>query len=98
MHILLLFAISLAFISGCASKVGQSSSSSAAPWQKNIAACKAATKQADWSIILLEVPAARNAISNKMAALTMKMGGSNSVDALVKILSQPSRPTGPKGS
>lgn len=94
MHKPLLFVIFLVFISGCASTGGQSSQPGvAAPWQKNMAACKAATKQADWSITMFEVPAARNAISNKMAALTMKIGGSNTVDALVKALSQSSRPT-----
>ena len=89
----LLFIIAFVFISGCASTGGQSSQTGAAPWQKNMAACKAATKQADWSITMMEVPAAGNAISNKMAAMTMKMGGSHTVDALVKILSQASRPT-----
>ena len=54
-----------------------------------MAACMAATKQSN--ILAIEVPAANNFISNKMAAATLQMGGSSTVNALVEVLSQPTR-------
>ena len=85
---LLLFSIAALFISGCFSTTPQRSVSS--NWQsRKIAACIAVTRQDE--LIVVDVPAASNAISNKMAIATLSMGGSNSVDALVKILSQPTR-------
>lgn len=92
MHRTLLIAIYLILISGCASTADQSIRSSPASSQQEImAACMTATNAR--SITLVKVPAANNALSNRMAALTIKMGGSNTVDALVRILSQPTPPT-----
>lgn len=92
MHKILFVAFSFLLIAGCAN-TGDSSvrSSTAASPQKFVTACMSATHAR--SITLVEVPAAYNALSNKMAAMAIKMGGSNTVDALVKILSQPTPPT-----
>jgi len=92
MHKILLIAFSLVLISGCANTGDPSvGSSTAKSPQQIMAACMTATHAR--SITLVEVPAAYNALSNRMAALTIKMGGSNTVDVLVKILSQPTPPT-----
>ncbi|NMM07109.1 hypothetical protein [Polaromonas sp.] len=87
LHCLLLF-ISLVFIAGCAGTGQQSKQPS--PQQIKVVACMAAIQSTDW--IALEVPSSKSGIANKMAAATMKMGGSITVDALVKVLSQPTRP------
>ena len=78
----------LIFIVSCASTGQQSTQTS--PQPINIGACMAAIKSADW--IALEVPSSKSSISNKMAATAVKMGGSSTVDALVKVLSQSTRP------
>lgn len=92
MHKILFISFSFLLIAGCAN-TGNSNvrSSMAASPQKIVTACMSVTHAR--SITLVEVPAAHNALSNKMAALTIKMGGSNTVDALVQILSQPVPPT-----
>ena len=92
MHKILFISFSFLLIAGCAN-TGDSNvrSSMAASPQQIVTACMSATHAR--SIALVEVPAAHNALSNKMAALAIKMGGSNTVDALVRILSQPAPPT-----
>lgn len=87
MQQLLSFVFTLMFLSGCAATIGQSSRPSSVNQQ--MAACMATTKQTN--ILAIEVPAANNFISNKMAAATMQMGGSSTVSALVEVLSQPTR-------
>lgn len=87
MQQLLTFVFTLVFLSGCTSTGGQSNRSNSL--NQKMAACWAATKQSN--ILAIEVPAANNFISNKLAAATMQMGGSNAVDALVEVLSQPTR-------
>jgi hypothetical protein len=87
MQQLLPLIFSLGFLSGCAGIGSQSSQSSSL--NQKMAACMAATKQSN--LLAIEVPAANNFISNKMAAATLRMGGSNTVNTLVEVLSQPTR-------
>ena len=82
------FLLCLLVLAGCASTAPQDSTWSNRLREK-VAACIAATRQTD--LVVVDVPAARNTISNKMAIATLSMGGSNSVDALVQILSEPTR-------
>ena len=86
-RILLLF-ISTALIYGCASTNGQGSNKTIRQ-NKKIAACITTARQSEWLVV--DVPAANSFIANKMVASTMSMGGSNTVDALVKALSQSMR-------
>lgn len=78
----------LILMAGCATTEQQGSQAS--PQPPKLGACVAAIKSID--LIALEVPSSKNSISNKMAAAAVKMGGSSTVDTLVKFLSQPKRP------
>lgn len=84
----LAFFIAMIFIAGCTSTDLQSRQTN--PLHIKVGACMAAVNSVDW--IALEVPSSKSSISNKMAAATVKMGGSDTVDALVKVLSQSTRP------
>ena len=88
MQRVLTFSISIAFLSGCAS-TGDQASTQSVRQNRKIAACVAAARQSEWLVV--DVPAANSFIANKMVAATLSMGGSNSVDTLVKVLSQPTR-------
>jgi len=58
---------------------------------EKVAACMhAAGQSAEW--VAVEVPAARGALANKLAAATLSLGGSNTVDALVGLLGRTNRP------
>jgi hypothetical protein len=57
--------------------------------QKDMDVCMAAIKQSNATAI--KVPAADNAISHRIAVTTVKMSGSSVVDALMQMLSKPSR-------
>jgi len=81
-------AILVTFLTGCASTGGYDGDS-VSRHDKKIAACIASARQTEW--LVFDVPAANSSIANKMAAATMAMGGSNSVDTLVKVLSEPAR-------
>jgi len=77
--------VSLMVLSGCASAPNHSASETKA----GMAACMALTHQSH--LLLVEIPSAGNALSDKLLVATIKMSGSNSVDNLVDVLSLPSR-------
>lgn len=74
-------------IAGCASTERPRPQSSVGD---KIAACMRATpSSAEW--LAVDVPAARGAIANKLAAATLSVGGSNTVDMLVGLLGRSNR-------
>jgi hypothetical protein len=77
----------LIILSGCATTPNQTKSDI-----KNImGACLNTTNRSD--LLGVKVPAASNPFAGKLVVSALKMGtGSNTVDALVKILSSPSGP------
>lgn len=76
-NVLLVAAVLLA---GCATQPGAVRSASA-----ELAACIKATGQQQ--AYLLDVPAPNNALSTQLAVAMLEMGGSRSVDELVRVLS-----------
>lgn len=75
-----LVSIAAALLAGCATQSGP-----ARPAAAEIAACIKATGQRQ--AYLLEVPAPNNPISAQMATATLDLGGSQSVDELVRLMS-----------
>lgn len=75
-----LLLVSAALLAGCATQPGAVRSASA-----ELAACIKATGQQE--AYLLDVPAPNNALSTQLAVATLEMGGSRSVDELVRVLS-----------
>ena len=59
--------------------------------KQSYAACAEATGSTE--MLAIEVPAANNALSNKMMVAAMRISGSNTVDTLVKLLPQSERKT-----
>lgn len=78
-------------LAGCAS-TGPSGSGSQQATKQAMAACLATSGQSKF--LLFHVPAADNAISNQMIVSALKFGGgSNSVDALIKLFQKTERTT-----
>lgn len=75
------------WVAGCASTNG---SGSVQMNQQAQSACLAATGRGE--LVMLDVPAGSSAISNQLAAASLRVGGgSSSVDALVDLLQKPLR-------
>lgn len=77
---------SLCLLSACAS-IGEAPAASGPRLNSAVAACMAATGRSD--LLLMKVPDAGSAVATKIAAVSVAVSGSNSVDALVNMLSPP---------